>query len=337
MTRAELEIPFPSRVHPQIARVLKEHAEWMKRMGLTRGGNIPSGYDERGVDIVPFMFPDMPYEGVLYATHMMGIMVFTDDYCAYGEKELQRVNGFVEQFLGRMQEPVGHRHESEDPLLRAWDDNWSRVAENMSKAWRTRALKHWRLFIAAFAKENSMRQQGVLPKLETYFGLRREAVGALPFSDLIESGYGFELSLEVMEHPVMQCMIDAFCDVMIMINDAHSLQIEIETGEVNNMAKILMHEHGYSKDDAIAELQRVCRERCNAFIHLDGEIRKELGVLDLSGQTWKNIDTYIGNLRSMMRGHYDWSLGASRYDPKTFAMPQDFLEISRETASIAAK
>jgi hypothetical protein len=226
----------------------------------------------------------------------------------------------------------GHR-DGQDPLLRAWADGWGQASKKMSTAWRERAQKNFGLFFSALIKEATLSQQGVVPKADTYFELRRESIGGLPYFDLIESGYGFEIPVKLIEHPIMRKMADACIDVLIVVNDAYSLERELEMKQANNLAIVHMHEDGCSKDEAVGELQRLCKERCQTFIMLEQEMKRSDAVLGLSAQMLQNLDTYIGGMRSMMRGNYDWSEATTRYKPKGFASTAEYLDIPREMVS----
>lgn len=133
---------------------------------------------------------------------------------------------------------------------------WERVRLIQPPSWRTRALGHFEEWLEAAEREACHRLSGFIPSMRDQFALRLGSSGAPVFLDTFEITYGGELEPAVRDHPLVRRLLDVAAAAALAENDLRTLDEDEAVGAPYNLVRVLRHETGCTRQEAIDEVTR---------------------------------------------------------------------------------
>ncbi|MGI5160818.1 polyprenyl synthetase family protein [Microbispora sp. CA-102843] len=133
---------------------------------------------------------------------------------------------------------------------------WERIRLIQPPSWRTRALGHLEEWLEAAEREACHRLSGFIPSLRDQFALRVGSSGAPVFLDSFEITYGREFEPAVRDHPLFRRLLDVALAAALAENDLRTLDEDDATGAPYNLVRVLRHETGCTRQEAIDEVTR---------------------------------------------------------------------------------
>ncbi|WP_328855707.1 polyprenyl synthetase family protein [Microbispora hainanensis] len=133
---------------------------------------------------------------------------------------------------------------------------WERVRLIQPPSWRARALGHLEEWLEAAEREACHRLSGFVPSLRDQFALRLGSSGAPVFLDTFEITYGGELEPEVRDHPLVRRLLNVGAAAALAENDLMTLDEDEAVGAPYNLVRVLRHETGCTRQEAIDEVTR---------------------------------------------------------------------------------
>ncbi|WP_182898812.1 polyprenyl synthetase family protein [Microbispora sp. H10830] len=133
---------------------------------------------------------------------------------------------------------------------------WERIRLIQPPSWRTRALGHVEEWLDAAEREACHRLSGFIPSLRDQFALRLGSSGAPVFLDSVEITYGREFEPAVRDHPLFRRLMDVATAAALAENDLRTLDEDEAVGAPYNLVRVLRHETGCTRQEAIDEVTR---------------------------------------------------------------------------------
>ncbi|WP_067177473.1 polyprenyl synthetase family protein [Microtetraspora niveoalba] len=134
--------------------------------------------------------------------------------------------------------------------------SWERIRPIQPASWRTRALGHLLEWLEAAEREACHRLGGFVPSLRDQVPLRLGSAGVPVFLDSFEITYGTEIEPSVRDHPLLRRLLDLGTATVLAENDLRTLEQDEAAGAPYNLVRVLRHETGCTRQEAIDEVTR---------------------------------------------------------------------------------
>ncbi|KAF8811256.1 terpenoid synthase [Phlegmacium glaucopus] len=195
-------------------------------------------------------------------------------------------------------------------------DFWGRCIPDCGPGAQARFKEALELCFEALNMEIRARNQGIVPDLGTFLGIRRHTSGCNPCLALIEYTLDIDLPDFVFDHPVIQALNQATNNFATWSNDIFSYNKEQAQGDTHNMIYILMKYHGHDLQSAVDHVGGLCMQSVDTFY-----ANKELP--SWSPEIDDMVARYVRGLQDWVVGTLHWSFQTHRY------FKSDGLEVKR--------
>lgn len=308
-------LPFRARTNPEAGRAQEHHLGWVRDFGLVRDETSLSRYqDWRLTELASYAYPDARGEDLDLVTDAVCLGFPLDDqFDGPLGRQPERVARLMTELAAIPYRRPGAPLSLETPLTWAYADVWRRCAEGMSAAWRERAAGNLVRFFRSYVEEARNRQVGADLDEDSYVRLRREAVGTTPCFDLIERAHHAEVPPEAYWSTEMQSLIRCAGDVIFLCNDAHSVEREERHGEPHNLVLIRQRARGCSRQESLAQVAGLVRERVERFLTLAERLPESCSRWRLDAGGRAAAERFVEGLQGWMIGNQRWGVVSARY------------------------
>ncbi|HZG06095.1 MAG TPA: isoafricanol synthase [Streptomyces sp.] len=322
---ALLEIPFPSRISPDVERARAHTLRWLRDFGLLRGASAFEEYDALRLErAMARFYPRATGEDLMLATDVNGwFFVFDDQFDGRLGRRPDAVARLVDSLVEVMEEGEPPAGAPANPLVDSFRDLWHRVNDGMPPVWRERFGRHWRGYLLAHHREALNRSGDALPTVEEFLSARRHSIGIQPCLDLAERCGRYALPPELHDGSPLREMRRITDDVAIFVNDLVSLDKELAVGDVNNTVILLQRATGRPLQECALEICALANGRVARFLEHAARLPGLLAAGGAPAQTRARVEDYVDAMRNVMRGNLDWSLESGRYDASGVAAVSD--------------
>ena len=308
--RPRLFCPIPSAVNTFV-EIADLHAyDWVQRWGLIS----PAGEQSNKFRAARFSwlaarsYSTATKEQLKLVTDWIAFLFCYDDMCdtaPVGGGEHQRLLDGLEDRLIDIIHGAAPRA-GDSALAKALADICNRVAVmEVDGEWMSRLAGHFRDYIHGVRWERRLRLRHETPSMATYTKMRPLISAVFPCFDFaamftpgltkqsVDNAYARQLEMVANNH-------------ICMVNDIFGVEKEIREGTTCNVVLVLMQEGALSLSAAIDRAVELCNEELAAFFALQSDYT-ELAQPGAAGAS------YVGALRSWMRGNLDWYTKTKRY------------------------
>lgn len=181
-----------------------------------------------------------------------------------------------------------------------------RLEQDAGPGCKERFIHTMDLFLKAVYQQALDRKNGVVPDLESYIAMRRDTSGCKPCFALIEYAGHFDLTDEVVQHPVIQALEEATNDLVTWSNDLFSYNKEQCKGDTHNMISV-MEQQGYTLQQAVNFVGAYSRQAIERFE------RERHNIPSWDAETDRHVAMYIDGLQNWIVGSLHWSFDSERY------------------------
>ncbi|XVQ87605.1 polyprenyl synthetase family protein [Microbispora siamensis] len=133
---------------------------------------------------------------------------------------------------------------------------WERIRLVQPPSWRRRAIGHLLDWLDAAEREACHRLSGFVPSLRDQVPLRLGSAGVPVFLDAFEMTCGREFEPSVRDHPLLRRLLDLGLATVLAENDLRTLDQDEAAGSPYNLVRVLRHEVGCTRQEAIDEVTR---------------------------------------------------------------------------------
>lgn len=308
-------IPFPTRISPDVERVTACHLSWPRALGLLRSEHderrhVRSQYADLGARCFPFA---RGVELELGVDQMSWFFVFDDQFDGvYGQDE-QHAEQLTAPLLALLNAPPRRLGSDSAPLFAAFADMWTRSCAGMSEAWQLRAAESWRSYIAGHIIEARHRKSGRHPSFAAHFAVRKVTCGVYPIIDLAERLGHFEIPERAFRSSLLIELRDLAAEVVVLENEIFSVEKEELVGD-QNMLLGIEAEIGCSREATIELFYAMIRQRTQRCVAIEHELDALAESLHLDTQEQSALHRYYTDaIQTVMRGTHDWQKLSGRY------------------------
>ncbi|MEV4755557.1 terpene synthase [Micromonospora sp. NPDC049559] len=312
VTGALAEPPYPARVNERAGAVGQRSAEWAMELGLVSTSDAAQRLDRANAgDLAGRACPDAGPEQLALLTDLITWLFSFDDSCdddglGADPGRLAPVVARLLQVLERLGGPVpAELLDATGPTGTALHDLCRRVRDQHRPVLLLRFTRQVREYLLALLWEAANRKHHRVPGISEYVQYRRHTGAVYPSFTLTDIGHGAEPDAPRLADPRLSELEALAADLVCWCNDVFSYDKErrLET-DGHNLVLTIAREAGQDEYAALAEAVRRFNTALAAYDRLETAVLAE-GDPD--------VTRFAAARRCWIRGTYDWSLGASRY------------------------
>lgn len=200
-----------------------------------------------------------------------------------------------------------------DPLTAGLADCVLRFEAQLPGLWARRFALHFRAIIEGYDREYDERIAGRVPSVEEYVALRCLTFGYGVWLDCLELAAGRPLPPWIAAWDEYRRAGLACQEFSGWYNDLCSLPKELAAGEIHNLGISLIHHHGLSADEAIAELRHRIERRVEDFLLAEQQLLDRLAVAALPEDIDRAVRHCVFNMRNWIASVYWFHHESTRY------------------------
>jgi hypothetical protein len=312
----DIYCPFPSQISPYVEEVQMHSLWWVKHFRLVQREVAYRRFTTaRFAWLASRVHPLAGlYELSLACDWFVCLFLFDDQF---DESELggqpERMQPILDHLLAVISKPSVM---PQGPIAEALADFWQRALSYTPEHWQKRFVYNLASYFDACRWEADNRVGERVPEVDIYMEKRWESGGMGVVFDLIDIAQHVDLPASVYGCEALQTLRRTAGNVVCWANDVYSLHKEIAHGEPNNLVLALQHAHRCNLQEAV---NRACAMIADE-VHLYMQTERDLPSFSL--KTDQDIQCYLMDLRSWMRGNLDWSCETSRYPQVEHVAPE---------------
>ncbi|MFI6843058.1 terpene synthase family protein [Kitasatospora sp. NBC_00085] len=311
-------MPYPVRMNPHLEAARERAAEWAERTGLTGPDGV---WGREHFDLLELALftaltqPDLSREELLLVGDWNVWAFAVDDHflrykAAADEPGAQR---FVTRLAACMPLGSAAAPAPQHPVEAALADVWTRSAPALPAGLRRRLRDAALDFAAANLWELANNLRGRIPDPVEYLQMRRRTAGT-PLSTVLPlHASGQDLPPQLLGHPIVSALIDAFADNVDLRNDLYSHRKETELeGELNNAVPVFQRFLHCPLQTAVDTVGDLMNARLDCFDRL---IREELPKLadEFGPEGYRVVAAFADGLKDWLAGDHAWYPRTGRY------------------------
>lgn len=303
-----LRCPFPSAIHDQAQHIEVQTISWAKACGL-----VSTAHEQRRLaggkfaTLMARAYPTAHTDALqLIADWNTWTFLLDDQFdehsTGHNPVAVERMHGYILTVL------AGNQPQRDaDVRMHALHQISQRLHQQRNAEWMAHFERQVRDTLAASLWEARNRQAGLIPTEHDYRYWRQFTSGVLCYFALIELAQQLILPVFVLEHPIIQQLVQAANYAICWSNDLFSLPKEMARGDVHNLVFIVQHERQISLEAA----SDYVAAQYDAEVARFQELRLRLPHFG-SKLDWQ-VEHYVNGLASWMRANLDWSTASARY------------------------
>ncbi len=308
--------PFPPEINPHVAVAQQHVLEWVECFGLIQKESARQRFLRADFgQFAACTHPSIDIDDLALVSDWCAWLFLVDDQFDDGTlgTHLDKAREVTKAFLAVLSSERNNSHQSLDSsdghsaAVVALADLWQRTRPYGQSGWSLRFYHHVADCFAGAQWEAQNRIQGTIPDVNEYIEKRRDTGAVYICLDLIDITKRINLPREIYEHATFQTLLDTASNVICWCNDIFSLEKEIKRGEYHNLVLVVRHADQSSLQEALDKVNDMVTEEMQQFLAAEQQIQ------GLFPEHIEDIQTYIDDLKSWIRGNIDWSSKTLRY------------------------
>ncbi|GAB2603283.1 terpene synthase family protein [Kribbella endophytica] len=279
----ELRLPFATASHPQAHVVQQLTEEWCRRFGLLRSPEVVAKFRALGHGrIMATLCPSVPLHGLSLVTDWNAFFFITAD-----QQNIAITSGRYEELVASMRRVI-----ADDTVLTAYDDHalvvalrdlLHRTIPGRPTYWVTRLRRNLDRWLTGHLVADAYRVSGIVPTVDDYMAVRRDASTVLPTLDLVELVEVATIPEALYRTPEYQTLVLGTADLMCWINDIHSPHRE--QGDPINFVNVLQHHEGLGVQEAVDAVTTRIAVRVDQYLTAAKELPSTMDGLGIAPQS----------------------------------------------------
>ncbi|KAI0354460.1 terpenoid synthase [Trametes cingulata] len=193
-----------------------------------------------------------------------------------------------------------------------FDPIWAKYLRPTTRRdWQKRFQRHLAAFRYGRALLAQDAAEGIIPDLESYISLRRDACGVKMFLDLIMYAGGLHVPQHVYDHPVLRRLRQDAADIIAWSTDVAAYA---QRPHSSNIIAVLMHERQYTAQAGADLAGNLVKDTIMNFLTNETSLPAlpALGERDAD-----DVRAYVQGLRDCVVGTLHWLYETDRYFGET--------------------
>ena len=309
---ALVEPPFPARVNRHAGGVGDRSAAWAAELGLASTSDAARRLaGANASDLAGRACPDADPDQLCLLTDLFTWLFAFDDNCdddGLGA-DPARLSPVVGRLLGVLDALGGAVTpallEASGPTGAALYDLCRRVREQGRPDLLLRFTRQFREYLLALLWEAANRERHRVPAVDEYVQLRRHTGAVFPSLTLTDIAHRAEPAPERLTDPDLSTLDLLAVDLVCWCNDIFSYDKERRLEQDgHNLTMAIARETGQDEDSALAEAARRFNDGLATYARLEAAVLAD-------GDP--EVARFAAARRCWIRGTYDWSMRATRY------------------------
>jgi hypothetical protein len=306
--QSNLDIPFQPMMSPFIEDIQSETVDWVYRFDLvTTPKLIKQLKMGRFNELTARCYPNSSYDVLRVINDWMTWLFILDDL--FDEEGLGRQPDemvvYCTDILNVFATYVLPDERATDPMFISLLDLWIRTKSIVPPDWVEYFINNMGGYFEACIWESSNRLINQLPATPYYIIERRKTGGVAVFISWSLITETINLPVSFFDHPVFRQFFEIVGDVLCWTNDLVSVHKERANGDLHNIVMLVQRDYRVSLSEALNIVIQQINDRVQDYLHLEAEMPEFYADSE--------IQSYLGVLRSLMRGNLDWSFSTMRY------------------------
>ncbi|KAI0773127.1 terpenoid synthase [Trametes elegans] len=185
-----------------------------------------------------------------------------------------------------------------------FDPIWAKYLRPTTKRdWQKRFQRHLAAFRLGRALIAQDAAEGIIPDLESYIALRRDACGVKMLLDLIVYAGGLSIPQHILDHPVMRRLREDAADIIAWATDVAAYARRPHS---SNIITVLMNERRYTVQAAAHFAGNLVKDTIANFVVNETS-------LPIFGDRDDDVRAYVQGLRDCIVGTLHWIYETDRY------------------------
>lgn len=301
--------PIRSAIFPRIDDLARRSREWLSRFGVcTDEQQLERIMATNSAELVGRVMPEGIEDRVQILTDWCYWAFAFDDVWAYDNQAMGRSVDLVELVARemRMLDTLDVRLCGGDPYMLAMHDLARRISQCATPLQRRRWVDGHLWWQFGYIQRQSFKVRGGMPGLDAYVTMRMhdEAGPAVtPFLDIVN---GMEVPSHEMDSLPVRALTELTWVISGLDNERVSRGKEIHQGEgqLYHLVDVLMHERGYSMEQAMRDAVAMRDRMMCLFLRLREQI---------ASRASPELLRYITDLGNLIQGNIEWSFTTGRY------------------------
>ncbi|KAJ7569134.1 hypothetical protein O6H91_01G062900 [Diphasiastrum complanatum] len=190
------------------------------------------------------------------------------------------------------------------PIGSCFRDFWGAAVASMHRESCLRLARFYQKFLIASLIQIQNRENGVIPSLNEYVLIRRDAGASACCLIFVDFNDGVLIPEEIFSSPQMQTMMNIFRDILSWHNDLWSFKKEcLLKGDVHNLVFLLSHYLPFSYQRAAQVVTEMLRAQCSELEAVAEELLKATTAVEEHRHT---VCRYIEASRRCIGATHAW-------------------------------
>nr|QOJ43465.1 MTPSL [Aglaomorpha bonii] len=201
-------------------------------------------------------------------------------------------------------------------MLKALAELWREIRQEMPASLRTRFISTMADYFEGLKVQAIFREKAIIPNVDSYMQIRRQASFTIPCFILMEYALGVEFDNATLYDPLIQELHNVVLDYISLCNDVVSCRIEIDNGDYFNLPSILYNSETSqwrftTLQFVMDRISQMILDLSNHAIFLVSAIHEESKNFDPTMVSF--VHAYVEGLSHGMAGALAWFLETARY------------------------
>ncbi|WP_089102032.1 terpene synthase family protein [Streptomyces hyaluromycini] len=296
----------PDGLHTDSDEIESDTHQWAAEQGLA-----PQGVDvlrqARFPRLAARIFPAEPATRVRTYARWLVILFALDDRSEQSTAQPDHIQTLYQQITAVL---AGQNVEPQDPLVRAIREQWHRLPESLSPAWRDRFIRHLSRHGQALAWEARLRAGPRVPSLAAFMDLRPWSNGMFMW-DLIEAVHPHEAPTPATRTIAWRYLTTCSNQITAWRNDLASFSKESAIGNHDNYVAVLAHTLGCGRKEASTLVERQITSRVGDLLDYEDALLEQFRRLP--GPEIRALTDTTNTLRAITAAHARWIVESGRY------------------------
>ncbi|KAI0290408.1 terpenoid synthase [Multifurca ochricompacta] len=296
---------WPRRINPHHPAVKAEIAAWVRSFGAF-SPKVQAAYDLCDFCLVSSLaYPFHDKARLRTTCDLMVVFVLFDEYSDVANED--EVQEMVNITMDALRNPHTPRPRGEWIGGEVTRQFWELGIKTASPQSQKRFIETFGSYMQAVVQQAADRTNKHIPTIEEYFEIRREDVGTKPCFAILE--LEMDLPDEAVNHPTIQELSVLATDMIFLVNDIASYNVEQACGDDNyNIITVVMHQNKTDIQGAMNWVSEHHKELEEKFMEIyENKIPKFGEPVD------EQLAQYVDGIGNWVRANYQWSFEGERY------------------------
>ncbi|KAG5350396.1 Pentalenene synthase [Termitomyces sp. J132] len=294
--------PWKCNVNPQYLQAKTESSAWIQSFTFTPRAQQVLDLGEFEL-LASYVYPLESKEVLRAGCDLMNLFALYDEYTDTATPhEAQQLATIV---MDALRNPDKARPADECVVGEVARQFWQLSSKCASEIACRRFIEAFDMYTTSVVQQAQDRAQNYIRNIDDYILFRRSTAAVKAAFMPIQ--FTLNLPDEVFEDPVVQRLTDACGDLIMLMNDLYSYNVEQARSDIHNIVTTVM----YHKNIDLHETMKWIDDYCSKLVH---QFLNDLRHVPSFGKEFEDeVKHYLDGIAYWVRGNDSWSFESRRY------------------------